>query len=224
MSAMAEPLTLYIGNKAYSSWSMRPWLALKAAGLDFTEVLVPLYESGTPDDLARLKAASPTGKVPCLRFGDNAIWDSLAIIEFAAELAPAGGLWPENMIDRARARSICAEMHSGFAPLRQHLGYNARKTFPGFAVPDAAKPDIARIEALWAECLDRSGGPFLFGGFGAADCMYAPVVGRLLTYDVAVSATTHGYMTRVLDQPAVQLWYAQAKAETMVIPRLEHVG
>jgi len=213
-------LHLTIGNKAYSSWSMRPWLALKASGLPFDETVLCLF---TEETNAWLAANSPNRKVPLLRHGDLRIWDSLAIIEYLAELAPESGLWPKDSKARAIARSVSAEMHSGFQALRQHLGMNVRRTYPGFAVPADAQADIDRVQAIWAECRKTygAGGPFLFGAFSAADCMYAPVVTRFVTYDVKLTPEAQDYVNAMLAQPFVADWIAAGKAEPWVIEKYE---
>ncbi|MGH8746407.1 MAG: glutathione S-transferase, partial [Burkholderiales bacterium] len=188
-------LALVIGNKNYSSWSLRPWLAMKVLGREFEERPVSLYVPGAKQ---RLLGYSPAGKVPILIDGERKIWDSLAILEYLAESHPS--LWPAAPAARALARSISAEMHSGFAALRQHMSMNIRKRHPGKGRTPESLADIARIVAMWSECRARfgAGGSFLFGGFGAADAMYAPVVARLHTYDVAVEVSTRAYMAAVM--------------------------
>ena len=173
---MAE-LTLVIGNKQFSSWSLRPWLALKQLGLPFREVLVLLRR---PETKAEILKYSPSGKVPYLIDGSLGVWDSLAIIEYLNELKPEARLWPADRAARAFARSISAEMHSGFAALRQHLGMDLKRTPAKGEWPSEAAADIERVQAIWAEARARhgKGGPFLFGAFTAADAMYAPVVNR----------------------------------------------
>ena len=201
-------LTLVIGNKNYSSWSLRPWIAMTAAGIPFAEKLVPFE---TPE-FAR--AAGPAAKVPLLIDGDIRVWESLAILEYLAEKFPAAQLWPADAAARAHARAIASEMHAGFGGLRDHLPVNfARKVMKRALTPQAAA-DAARIEAMWAECHARYGGPFLFGKiFGAADAMYAPVVSRFLTYDVDVMAQTRAYMDAVTALPAWAQWRDAAVAE-----------
>ncbi|MBK1663429.1 glutathione S-transferase [Rhodospirillum rubrum] len=216
---MAHP-TLVIGNRTYSSWSMRPWFALKVAGIAFDEVVIPLYEPGSKEKMA---AASPTGKVPCLIDDGLTIWDSLAILDYLAERFPEARLWPADRAARARARAVSAEMHAGFQALRQALVMNVRKTFPPQPLSPEVEADVARIEALWAECRRDFGqqGPFLFGAFSIADAMYAPVVTRLRTYGVAVGPETRAYMDTILALPAMAEWDALAKAEPWVIERYE---
>ncbi len=209
-------LTLLMGNKAYSSWSLRPWLALKQAGLPFGEIVVPLRQ---PDTAARILAHSPSGRLPCLLDGDRTVWDSLAICEYVAELAPAAGLWPADPHARAVARSVSAEMHSGFTALRYSMSMDLKRDRSGEGMTPETAADIARIEALWADTRARFGsaGPFLFGAFTIADAMYAPVVTRFATYGVAVGAESRAYMDAVLALPAMQDWTADARAEPWVL-------
>ncbi|MFD1626691.1 glutathione S-transferase family protein [Azospirillum griseum] len=212
MSAM----TLVVGNKAYSSWSLRPWLALKQAGVSFAEIVIPLRQ---PETKAQILAHCPSGKVPCLIDGDRVIWDSLAICEYVAELAPAAGLWPADPHARAIARSVSAEMHSGFAALRNAMSMDLKIDRHGEGMTPDSAADIARIQALWADCRARfgQGGPFLFGGFTIADAMFAPVVTRFETYGVVVDAVSRAYMDAVQALPAMQEWTAAAKAEPWVL-------
>ncbi|MCK9193169.1 MAG: glutathione S-transferase family protein, partial [Nevskia sp.] len=178
-------MKLVIGNKNYSSWSLRPWLALKVAEIPFEEILIPLYQA---DSKARQLAFSPAGKVPILVDGAVTIWDSLAILEYVAEQYPDRGLWPRAIAARAHARSVSAEMHAGFAALRTAMPMNCRATLAGKGHTPEALADIARIAAIWGDCRARYGndGPFLFGAFSNADAFYAPVVTRFLTYGVAL--------------------------------------
>lgn len=209
-------LTLVIANKAYSSWSLRPWLALKHAGLPFREILVPLRQ---PDTAARILAHSPSGRVPCLLDGDRTIWESLAICEYVAELAPEAGLWPGDAQARAVARSVSAEMHAGFAALRSSMSMDLKREHPGEGMTPETAADITRIQALWTDTRARFGqaGPFLFGGFSIADAMFAPVVTRFATYGVAVDGNARAYMDAVLALPAMQEWTAAAKEEAWVL-------
>ena len=204
-------LTLVIGNKNYSSWSLRPWIAMVAAGIPFEEMLVPFE---TPEFK---RAAGPAAKVPLLIDGDIRVWESLAILEYLAEKFPDAQLWPADVAARAHARAIASEMHAGFSALRGHLPVNfARKVMKRPLTPPAAA-DVARIEAMWAACRAGSGGPFLFGTvFGAADAMYAPVVSRFLTYDVDVSRETRAYMDAVTALPAWRQWCDAAVAEPWI--------
>lgn len=204
--------TLYIGDKNLSSWSLRPWLALRHAEVPFQEGVVRLDR---PDTKANLLAVSPSGRVPALTERNLVLWDSLAIVEFAAELVPS--LWPADRAERALARTVSAEMHSGFAALRTNcpmdihgaLGRDAYtcRTAPGVAA------DVARIEAIWRMCLERSGGPFLFGAFTIADAMYAPVVTRFRTYGVPLAPDLQAYADAVWALPAMVEWVAGARAE-----------
>jgi glutathione S-transferase len=207
-------LTLVIGNRNYSSWSLRPWLAMKHAGVAFEELRVPLNQ---PDTKARILRHSPSGRVPCLVDGALAVWDSLAICEYVNEQYAGGGLWPRDVAERARARSVSAEMHSGFAALRTHMSMDIRGRHPDPGAAAAARPDvgadIARIQSIWTDCLAASSGPFLFGGFSIADAFYAPVVTRFRTYAVALPARLSAYADAVFALPAMQEWAAAAAAE-----------
>ncbi len=210
-------LTLIIGNKAYSSWSLRAWLGLKAAGVAFDEIVIPLSR---PDTKARLAGHSPSGKVPALRTGHGLVWDSLAILEYVAERFPQSGLWPDDPAARAVARSVSAEMHAGFAPLRRAMAMDLKQRHPARPVDTEVAADIARITGIWQDCRARfgSGGPFLFGAFGAADCMYAPVVTRFTTYAVALDPECQAYADAVLALPAMVEWTNAALAEPWIIP------
>jgi len=208
---MVEPV-LVVGNKNYSSWSLRAWLAMKVLGLPFREVRIPLYG---PESKRALLEYSPAGKVPCLVDGEVRVWDSLAILEYLAERHPA--LWPADAALRARARSISAEMHSGFAHLRQHMCMNIRKRHPGKGRTPEVLAEIARIVAIWSEAR----GPFLFGAFGAADAMYAPVVLRFRTYAVELPPVCRAYADAVLALPALQQWMRDAERETESLPQFE---
>ena len=211
-------LKLVIGNKNYSSWSMRPWLAMRVAGIPFEETRVALYQAGSKPEILRY---SPAGKVPILIDDRVTVWDSLAILEYLAERFPEKSLWPAAGAQRAHARAVCAEMHAGFAALRANLCMNLRRTFNTHAKAPEVLADIARIQQLWSDCLATSGGPFLFGAFGNADAMYTPVVTRFLTYSVAVTATSQRYMAAVRALPAVDEWYRAAAQETEVLPQFE---
>ncbi|HEV7320622.1 MAG TPA: glutathione S-transferase family protein [Ensifer sp.] len=207
-------LTLYVGNKNYSSWSMRPWIAMTAAGIEFTDVVIPFdFAAGNPE----IRAISPTGKVPLLRHGDSLVWESLAIIEYVAELNPDAGLWPAEREARARARSYSMEMLSGFRALRGACPMNIRRQKQALDVAGDVRADVARIEQIWKEALARSGGPFLFGAFSAADAMYAPVVNRFDVYDLVADQETLGYMERVKAHPAFLKWEEAARAEPWVV-------
>ena len=200
---------LIIGNKRYSSWSMRGWLAVHLAGLNVEEVVIPLAGGG---NTAAIHEVSPNGLVPYLEHRGARIWESTAIVEYCAEREPA--LWPVERAARAHARSIAAQMHAGFRELRMAMPMNLGREFPGLGCTPRALADIAAIEAIWAEALAAQGGPFLFGpAFGAADAMFAPVVARFLTWQPVLSATTRGYMAAVRADPLVARWYAEAAAE-----------
>lgn len=212
---------LVIGNKNYSSWSMRPWLALRANDIAFDEILIPLYTGEA--DKRRILDFTGSGKVPAMIDGDVTIWDSLAIIEYVAEKFPQARLWPEDRAARAHARSIAAEMHSGFMALRNECGMNLHRPVRAIALSADARANVARIEQIWSECRLRYGGrgPFLFGAFGAADAMYAPVVHRFLTYAIEVAPEARVFMEAMMALPAFQEWTRAGLAETLVIDRLE---
>jgi glutathione S-transferase len=215
-------LRLVIGNKNYSSWSLRPWLAMKMAGLDFDEIRIILDRPETKTEILR---HSPSGRVPCLidhrANGDLVVWDSLAICEYVNEAYAGGTLWPADIEARARARAIVAEMHSGFAAVRQHLPMDIRARLPGRGAGSLALAEvadqIARIEAIWTEALAASGGPFLFGAFSIADAFYAPVVTRFATYAVPLPATLAAYSEAVLGTAPMRQWIAEAEAEAEII-------
>jgi glutathione S-transferase len=214
------PLTLVIGNKNYSSWSLRPWLFLKHAGLEFQEILIPL---DTEEFREQIDRYSPTGRVPVLRHGKLCVWDSLAICEYAAELCGKG--WPTAPEARAVARAVCAEMHSGFSTLRSLWPMNARARNRRTAVTAALEADVERIDEIWNDCRARFGaeGPWLFGDYGIADAMYAPVVLRFNTYGARISQTARWYMASVLEDAALQDWLQAAKQEPWTIAA-EEVG
>ena len=212
-------LQLLIGNKNYSSWSMRPWVLMRALGIPFDERRLRL-EAGAGSAFKREVARfSPAGRVPVLTLDDGfAVWDSLAIVETLHERFPAAGVWPSAPKDRARARSLCAEMHAGFAALRTHCPLNVEAALPDvgqrvWAEQPAVRADVARIEQMWAEALAASGGPMLFGTFSAADAFYAPVCLRLHGYALPVAAATRAYVERVRAVPAVAQWITEACAE-----------
>jgi glutathione S-transferase len=213
-------LTLVIGNKNYSSWSFRPWIALRAAGIPFEEVVIPLYEPGSKEQILQY---SPAGKVPILIDGDVRVWESLAILDYLAERFPQARLWPADAAARAHARAIAAEMHAGFAPLRRHCPMNMWRTVkPRELTPEVAA-DVKRIDAIFSECRERfgQGGEFLFGAFGAADAMYAPVVSRLATYGIAVGAAAEAYKQAVMALPAWAEWRAAALKEPWIMANAE---
>ena len=209
-------LTLVIANKNYSSWSLRAWLTLRGVEIPFDEVRIPL---STPTTAAEIARYSPAGRVPVLidpdaAPGGLAIWDTLAIAEYAAERFPDRGLWPAAVADRARARSLCAEMHSGFSALRSAWPMNIRNSLPGKGWSNAVQRDLDRIVGLWRDALERSGGPLLFGAFTVADAFFAPVVSRLATYAAALPADAATYRDRVLALAAMREWTDAARAES----------
>ncbi|KQR79240.1 glutathione S-transferase [Rhizobium sp. Leaf384] len=211
-------LVLYVGNKNYSSWSLRPWLALKACGVPFVDVVIPFdFPNGNP----KFREISPTARVPVLHHGDIRVWESLAIIEYVAELFPQAALWPEGQIDRAIARSISMEMLAGFRALRGACPMNIRRPVGAIALPNGVAEDVARIEAIWAQALARSGGPFLFGRFTAADAMFAPVVNRFEIYALTQDPVSLAYMAAVKAHPAFLAWQADALKETWIVPEDE---
>lgn len=214
-------LTLYIGNKNYSSWSFRPWLAMKATNIPFEEVFIPIYTDAK--DKQRLLDVSPAGKVPILVDGEVTVWDSIAIIEYLAEKFPQARLWPQDSALRAHARAISAEMHGGFGSLRRECGMNIHRPIRAKALSEEARENIARVQEIWTDCCKRYGeaGPFLFGTFSAADAMYAPVVHRFRTYDIEVTPPVRAYMDTMLAHPAFAQWTAEALAETLMIERFE---
>lgn len=206
-------MKLVIGNKNYSSWSLRPWLLMRVLDLPFEEVLIPLY---APDSKPKLLAETPSGKVPALHDGTLVIWDSLAIVEYLAEQYPSLAVWPADGEARAMARCVAAEMHSGFSALRSHMPMNCRGSHPGKGQTPEVLADIARISQLWTDCRSRFGseGPFLFGTFSAADAFYAPVVSRFITYAVPLPPLCSAYVEAVRALPAMAEWYAAGIAET----------
>jgi len=215
-------LKLAIGNKNYSSWSMRPWLAMRAGGIAFDEVFIPLY-TGINADKERILNFTGSGKVPALVDGDVTVWDSLAIIEYVAERFPEAKLWPQDIGVRAHARSISAEMHSGFLPLRSECGMNLHRPIGAIALSADAQANIARVQQIWGECRERYGrsGPFLFGAFTAADAMFAPVVHRFRTYAIEVTPVVQAYMDTMMALPAFAEWTRAGLAETLVIEKFE---
>ncbi len=212
-------MQLVIGNKNYSSWSMRPWLLMHEFGIAFEERLVRF--DGFDADSAFKKtlfALTPTGRVPVLVDDGFVVWDTLAIAEYLAERHPALALWPRDLRQRARARSLCAEMHSGFGALRQHCPVNIEASLPDvgamlMAREPAVRQDVARVDALWSDQLRASGGPFMFGVYSIADAFYAPVATRLRTYGIALSEPAAGYVQRIFATRSMQRWVADALAE-----------
>jgi glutathione S-transferase len=211
-------LHLIIGNKNYSSWSFRPWLAMKVGGLSFDETVISLEAK---DFKARVTAVSGAGRVPVLIDGDVRVWESLAILEYLAEKFPDVGLWPAEANARALARAIASEMHAGFQPLRRQLPVNFARPVKRRVLDDGAAADVRRIDAIWSECREKFGGPFLFGRFGAADAMYAPVVSRFHTYAVEIGAAARSYMAAVMALPAWSEWRDAARRELWVLPHDE---
>ena len=207
-------MKLYIGNKNYSSWSFRPWLGLRVKDIPFEEVLVPFdMENGNPEFIK----FSPTGKVPCLQDGDLTVPESLAILEYAAELFPEKALWPDDIGVRAHARAVSHEMHGGFGSLRNECPMNMRRKHEAIDVSDGVRKDVARIETIWAECLERYGGPFLFGEFTIADAMFAPVVNRLEIYQLSNSDSVKQYSVAMKSLPAWKEWDNAGRAEPWVV-------
>ena len=214
-------LTIYLGNKNYSSWSLRPWLVLKHTTVAFNEVVIPLYESTSR---ATLLKYSPSGRVPALQHGALTVWDSLAICEYLAEAFPAFELWPKDEAARAVARAVSAEMHAGFEALRRHLPMNVRSSFPDRGVTPEVQADINRVMAIWRDCRARFGegkGEFLFGRFTIADAMYAPVVTRFRTYRLELEREADAYCEKIMSLPAMQEWIAAARNEPMVVEQFE---
>lgn len=209
-------LTLVVGNKNYSSWSLRPWLAMKQFGLRFEEIRIPLYQ---PDSGAQIRQYSPAGKVPILIHDRITVWDSLAICEYLAEQFPSHTWLPSDRPARAVARSICAEMHSGFQALRQNMPMNCRARLPGQGLTPDVQTDIDRILTIWQQCRQQFGntGDFLFGAFTIADAMYAPVVLRFITYGVQLDPVATAYTEAILGLPALQEWLQAAEREEETI-------
>jgi glutathione S-transferase len=211
-------LTLVIGNKNYSSWSLRPWMLLRRLGVEFREILLRL---DTPTSKDEMEKYGPSGRVPVLLDGELCVWDSLAICEYVAELA--GGGWPRDSAARAVARSVCAEMHSGFVNLRTEWPMNARARNRRTIATLGLEADIDRVDEIWNDCRRRFGaaGPWLFGEYSIADAMYAPVVLRLNTYGAPISETARWYMAAALEDGVLQSWLAAAKAEPWTIEASE---
>jgi len=216
-------MKLVIGNKNYSSWSLRPWLLMRVLDLPFEELLVPLYGPGSREALLR---HSPSGKVPTLIDDAVTVWDSLAIVEYLAEQYPGVAVWPPDAEVRAHARCVAAEMHSGFGALRTHMPMNLRASHPGKGHTPEVLADIERIVEVWSDCRARFGreGPFLFGAFTAADAFYAPVVTRFKTYGVSLPAECQTYAEAVLALPAMREWTAAGLAESHRIAASEPYG
>ena len=211
---------LIIGNKNYSSWSLRPWLAMKVSDIEFTEEVVPLH---TADTKNQITAHSRAGRVPILKHDGVVVWELLAILEYLAERFPEAGLWPADRPARALARSVANEMHAGFQALRSSCPMNMRRPRRRLDISAAAADNVRRIDEMWQDCRQAHGaaGPFLFGKFSAADAMYAPVVNRLDVYDLAVSRPTRAYMDAVKALPAYREWEEAGRREDWVIPEDE---
>jgi glutathione S-transferase len=214
------PLHLILGNKNYSSWSMRPWIGLKVAGIPFTE---EVHSLDAPEFKERVRKVAGSGKVPALVDGDIHVWESLAILEHVAELFPDASLWPQDVRLRAHARAVAAEMHAGFLPMRRHLPMNMWRPCKPRDLSEEVATDVRRIENIWTDCRTRfgHGGEFLFGAFSAADAMYAPVVSRFHTYAVPVGAVARRYMDAVMALPAWVEWRSAALREPWVLARNE---
>jgi glutathione S-transferase len=216
-------LTLALANKAYSSWSLRGWLALKLTGAPFKEVVVPLRESTTRTEILKY---SPSAKLPALIDGDVTVWESLAIIEYVAEKYPNAPIWPKATAARAHARAIASEMHGGMIPLRRALPMNLRHKFPCPALTDTVQADINRIQAIWREAHHRfdgamGEGPFLFGEFSGADAIFAPVAARFDTFGVGLEDHAETYVTAVMEHPLMIEWRKDAMNEPWIIPEFE---
>ncbi len=213
-------LKLILGNKNYSSWSFRPWIGMRMAGVPFEEEVISL---NAPDFKARVGSVSGTGKVPVLIDGDVRVWESLAILEYIAEKFPAARLWPDDPAARAHARAISSEMHAGFLPLRRLCPMNMWRPVKKRELTPEVAVNVARIDALWSDCRTRfgRGGPFLFGTFGAADAMYAPVVSRFHTYAVEVGPASRAYMQALMALPAWSEWQEAGRRELWVLPEDE---
>jgi glutathione S-transferase len=209
-------LKLIIGNKNYSSWSLRPWIAMKVAGIPFEEQVIPLYQPGSREQILKY---SPAGKVPVLIDGDQHVWESLAILEYLAEKFPKAGIWPADARARCHARTVATEMHAGFQALRKHCPMNLWLPVKKRPQPDEVLNDVRRIDELWSDCRARFGqsGAFLFGDFCAADAMYAPVVSRIQTFDLNVGQVSRGYVDTILTLPSFVEWRAAALQEPWVM-------
>jgi glutathione S-transferase len=220
---MAE-FTVVIGNKNYSSWSLRGWLMARIAGIEFEEIVIPL---DLPETQAAIRKHSPSGRVPVLLHRGLAVWESLAIAEYLNDLKPEVGLWPASAAARAHARSISTEMHAGFMDLRNNMPMNIRASYPGKGMTPAVRVDIERMTSIWRDCRKRFSGAFqkddgfLFGAFGAADAMFAPVVTRFRTYGVKLDTDSDAYCNAVLAQPAMKDWIDAANHEPWLIQAYE---
>ncbi|HZZ59752.1 MAG TPA: glutathione S-transferase family protein [Roseiarcus sp.] len=216
------PLKLVVANKAYSSWSLRPWILLAHFRIPFEDVVIPLDKPDTRENILKY---APNGKCPSLHDGRIAVWESMAIIEYVAEAYPEKAIWPRGKAARAHARSLAAEMHAGFSALRQACPTNFRREPKAIAIGDDVRADVARIEEAWAHARETFGkaGPFLFGRFSAADAMFAPVANRFHAYDIPVAKATRAYIEAVMALPAWKQWIAGARAEPWRIERYEAI-
>ena len=216
------PLKLILANKAYSSWSLRPWILLTHFKIPFEEVVIPMDE---PETRANMLKYAPSGKCPSLHDGKTAVWESLAIIEYVAETHPEKAIWPRAKAARAHARSLASEMHAGFGALRQACPTNFRRPVRAVALSEEVRADVARIEEAWAHARETFGtaGPYLFGRFSAADAMFAPVVNRFHVYDIQVSKPSHAYMEAIMALPAWKAWIAAAEAEPWRVERYDAI-
>lgn len=215
-------MKLILGNKNYSSWSLRPWIAMKALGIPFDDIVIPFGEPiGNPEFKAKVRQYSPAGLLPVLIDGDTHVWETLAIMEYLAEKYPAAGFWPKDGKARSEARVLSCEMHAGFSALRGACPMNLRRPVRTRTLPAEAKANVARLDAMWSDCRARYGGPFLFGAFCAADAMYAPMATRIHTYGIAMSAASLGYVEAVLALPAFAEWKRAALEESWIVPEDE---
>ena len=210
--------TLTISSKNYSSWSLRGWLLCRMSGIDFEEVPVSLDDPGARAELLLL---SPSVRVPRLTHGDVSVWDTLAIAEYLAEIAPKSGILPKDQVERAHCRAVSGEVHSGFQNLRSALPMNVKARYPGFKIFTGARPDIERVQEIWNECLEESGGPYMFGKLSMADAMFAPVASRFTTYDVALDAASAAYRDLIMDWDLMKEWIAAAEDEPEEIEELD---
>jgi glutathione S-transferase len=208
-------MKLYIGNKNYSSWSFRSWIAMSHFGVEFEEIMIPFNDdAGNP----KFREFSPTGKVPTLVDGDLTVWESLAILEYLADRFPENAFWPQDIKARALARAAAHEMHGGFSSLRSECPMNIRRTIRAIPVSDGVRRDVERVETLWSDCLERSGGPFLFGDFSIADAMFAPVVNRLEIYELSGHSAVAAYSEAMKGLDPWKRWEKAARAEPWIVP------
>ncbi len=216
-------MKLIIGNKAYSSWSMRGWLAAKQSGLPFEEMTVPLYDDSWDERKREEDLAPSSGKVPILWDGETVVWDSLAIIDWLADKVGRDRFWPKDDVARGMARSIAAEMHSGYVALRRECPMNTRRSFTDVTISEEARADAIRVLQTWAEARSRFGkdGPYLFGTFSAADIMLAPVVTRFVTYGFTLPGFAAAYVEAMMAHPWMEQWYSEAASEPWTIKRIE---